>query len=265
MMSTTLPRSDLGHGLTGWQQGEGRPLLLIHGVGLQADAWLPMAPMLTPHFAVTAVDMPGHGKSEKLSGTPSLVEYTDRIAKIIDAPSVVIGHSMGALIAIDLAVRYPEKVQAIVPLNAVFQRSDEAATAVLARAENMAAGSGTDPGPTLDRWFGAASAAEAPASRAACERWLREVDQAAYAQAYLAFATATDPSDEDLAAIACPALLMTGELEPNSTPDMSFALAKRMGHAKVAIVPQARHMMPMTHADEVCGTLYTFVLNTLGT
>ena len=111
MTSTILPRSKLTSNLAGWQGGEGPPLLLIHGVGLRAEAWSPMLPILTRHFAVTAVDLPGHGESAILQGglESSLDEFTGRIAQQLPDPSqkvLVMGHSLGALIALDLAIKH---------------------------------------------------------------------------------------------------------------------------------------------------------------
>ena len=52
---------------------------------------------------------------------------------------------------------------------------------------------------------------------------------------------------------------MTGELEPNSTPAMSRAMAKLVPNGRAQIVKGAAHMMPMTHAAEVNAALSTFL------
>jgi pimeloyl-ACP methyl ester carboxylesterase len=52
---------------------------------------------------------------------------------------------------------------------------------------------------------------------------------------------------------------MTGELEPNSTPEMSFQMAECCPMGQAHIVNDAAHMMPMTHAGEVNAQLWTFI------
>ena len=258
MTSTTLPRSDLTPTLTGWIGGAGTPLLLIHGVGLRAEAWGPMLPHLTAHFRVTAVDLPGHGHSAPLPDGATLADFTDSSAQTLDTPTRVVGHSMGALIAMDLAARYPDRISAIAPLNAIFRRSAAALAAVQQRAAEIASGAQPDPGPTLDRWFGSDPSGLLKSAKEDCGNWLGTVDPKGYAAAYRIFANADGPSDAALAQITCPALFITGADEPNSTPAMSHALAAHVPHGRAAILPDARHMMPMTHAKDVASHLYAF-------
>ena len=62
MTWTTRPRSDLA-GLACIRAGDGPPVLLIHGVGLRAEAWGAVIDRLAERFAVHAIDLPGHGES----------------------------------------------------------------------------------------------------------------------------------------------------------------------------------------------------------
>ena len=61
-----LPRFETTQDLAGWHGGRGPAILLVHGVGLKAEAWNRMLPFLLKHFSVTAVDLPGHGNSRYL-------------------------------------------------------------------------------------------------------------------------------------------------------------------------------------------------------
>ena len=273
MTSTILPRSELTSSLSGWQGGEGGegpPLLLIHGVGLRAEAWSPMLPILNRHFAVTAVDLPGHGESAKLQDGDqnSLNEFTDRIAELLPSPSqkvLVMGHSLGALIALDLAIKHADKVAAVVPLNAIYRRSTEAKAAVLSRVGELAHNDIPDPTQTLLRWFGEQPQGDGLQMAQACRQWLTQVDRQGYHDAYKVFAENDGPADSDLKSLPFPALFVTGPDEPNSTPDMSHAMAGLVPRGRAVIIDGARHMMPMTHAAEVCAHLLEFVKHLDGT
>ncbi len=254
MTWTTRPRSDLGT-LAAIIAGEGPSILLIHGVGLRAEAWGAQIDGLSRSCRVVAVDMPGHGSSAALPDTPDLADFTSALAPCLDGSTVVIGHSFGAMIALDLAVTHPKQVVGVAALNAIYRRAPEAYAAVLARARSLDGITVADPTPPLDRWFGPGPSPE----RAACKDWLLGVDQAGYKAAYDVFAREDGPADHALSALPCPALFMTGAEEPNSTPHMSQAMAALSPNGRAVVIAGAAHMMPMTHAGEINAQLATFI------
>lgn len=262
MTWTTQPRSRFGQ-IAAITKGVGPKVLLIHGVGLRAEAWAAQTDTLAENCHVMAVDMPGHGESIPLAldphGTgPGLADYTDAIAATLDEPALVIGHSFGAMIAMDLAIRHPEKVRAVAALNAIHQRDAESKAAVRARAESLDGVTVADPTSTLNRWFGSDPSAE----RDACHRWLCEVNARSYRDAYRVFASQDGPSEEALATLHCPALFLTGANEPNSTPEMSRSMATLAPRGRSEVLAGAAHMLPMTHATQVNAILKQFMQDT---
>ena len=253
MISKTLPRSEIaGHPTI--VAGQGRPVLLLHGVGLRAEAWQPQIEALCRTHRVIAPDMPGHGDTPCPDAPMAIEGYAQALLPVLETlaePATLVGHSMGAMIGLDLANRAPDKVCAVAALNAVFERSSDAVKAVKSRAEALDGVTAPDPTQTLVRWFGTALSPE----RAACELWLRNVDPMGYKLAYSAFASAEIPNRQGLTTLHCPALFMTGASEPNSTPDMSRKMAELAPKGRSLIVEGAAHMMPMTHAEEVNAAL----------
>lgn len=257
MISTTLPRSDLA-GLSAIVAGVGRPVVMLHGVGLRAEAWAAQIGALSGSYRVIAPDMLGHGHSRYDDKSVTVADYAKAVVPLLgtlDGPAVVIGHSMGAMIALELGHKAPEHVAAVAALNAIFERDNDAKTAVQTRAATLDGTALPDPTPTLERWFGTAHSPE----RDACDRWLRTAHPQGYKQAYAAFAHADGPSRPALEALACPALFVTGAHEPNSTPDMSRAMADLAPQGRAVIIDDAAHMMPMTHPEAVNGTLLEFI------
>ncbi|MEM9439191.1 MAG: alpha/beta hydrolase [Pseudomonadota bacterium] len=253
MIWTIQPRSEFG-AMAAITSGKGLPLLLLHGVGLRAEAWTMQIEGLSPTWSVIAPDLPGHGESQMLGSRPTLRDYVDRVAMAIGEPVCVAGHSMGAMIALDLAIRYPGKVRGVAALNAIYRRSAEAAAAVLDRAAVLDGVKPADPQGTLERWFGDTMSAEA----LACKAWLTGVSPAGYKAAYSVFACEDGPSDIGLSGLQIPALFATGGAEPNSTPAMSHAMADLIPNGRAVVLKGAAHMMPMTHADAVTGMLSKF-------
>lgn len=257
MMSRTLQLSDGAH-VRLLEAGVGAPLLLIHGVGLRAEAWGPQIAALSSRARVIAADMPGHGGSDPLPPGARLPDYVDWAARVVAAlgqgPVSLAGHSMGAMVAAGLAVDRPELVTRVALLNAVHRRGAEARAAVLARAEEIARGTGSVDGP-LSRWFGP----EDVALRAQVGGWLSAVDPAGYAAAYRAFAEGDAVYADRLGAIRCPALVLTGDGDANSTPEMTRAMAAAMAQGQAVVIPGHRHMVNLTAPAAVDAALLAWL------
>ena len=98
--------------------GEGPPLVLVHGLGGAASNWTELAPLLAARHRVLVPDLPGHGGSTALPGVSGLEPFADRVAAVAERegmlPAPVVGHSLGGMVVLRLALRRPEAVQALV-------------------------------------------------------------------------------------------------------------------------------------------------------
>jgi pimeloyl-ACP methyl ester carboxylesterase len=98
--------------------GEGAPLILVHGLGGAASNWAELAPLLTRRYRLLVPDLPGHGGSSALPAVSGLEPFADRVALVAERegmlPAPVVGHSLGGMVVLRLAVRRPADVQAIV-------------------------------------------------------------------------------------------------------------------------------------------------------
>ncbi len=95
--------------------GVARPaVLLVHGLGDEADTWRHVIPDLAQHYRVLAPDLPGFGRSEPLAGRYSLDALASTQLELLDAvgvsQAVIAGHSLGAMLCHLLALRHPERV-----------------------------------------------------------------------------------------------------------------------------------------------------------
>ncbi|MGK0702954.1 alpha/beta fold hydrolase [Yokenella regensburgei] len=99
------------------EQGEGTPVMLLHGISSGASSWHKQ--MVLPGCRVLAWDMPGYGNSPMLTVTKAMAsDYADALAALLDALRiervVLVGHSLGALVASAFAASRPQRVQALV-------------------------------------------------------------------------------------------------------------------------------------------------------
>jgi pimeloyl-ACP methyl ester carboxylesterase len=89
--------------------GSGEPLLLLHGIGSTHDDFLPLRPRLDAQYRVLAPDLPGHGRSPALPRRPTIAAIADAVTADLDELGVgrvhVLGNSIGARVALELAVR----------------------------------------------------------------------------------------------------------------------------------------------------------------
>jgi len=264
-VSVTLNKLNSDSGLAYHRSGQGPVLLLVHGVGLMSESWYQQLDSLHNDFDIIAVDLPGHGLSEPLATTfeeVSLSHYVEAINNFISEVHggryYLSGHSLGALISIELAARFSDRVLGLAALNTIFQRSAEALLAVQSRARLLNDSIhvvGVQQ--TLDRWFTPAPDVRNRWYSDLCRTWLTKNDKDAYAFAYKTFADTAGPNPNSLQKICCPSVFITGDLDANSNQEMTLALSKSVNLAKSRIIKGAAHMMPLTHAESVCEELRT--------
>lgn len=109
------------------QWGRGPDILLIHGIGASAYCWRFLGPKLAQNYRVTAIDLPGFGLSDKNPDLGySLSEQSNRLIDFCHhlkiRPTLIVGSSMGGLIALFLAAQSPEFCNKVVALAPALNR-----------------------------------------------------------------------------------------------------------------------------------------------
>ena len=252
LMFNPLDRLSTRHGTAYREVGSGEPLVLIHGVGMRLEAWEPQLAALSSSHRVIAVDMPGHGRSDRLVRGASLPDFVAWLETFLDdlalSSTNVAGHSMGAMIAGGAAASFGPRISRVALLNGVYRRDKNAAVAVRDRAERIAGGDPIDFDGPLRRWFG--EGREHETVYRLTRSWLCDVDAEGYAVAYTAFAQGDATYADDWPDMTCPALFLTGRDDPNSTPAMANAMAAAAPRG-TAVVIDGRHMVNLTAPDRV--------------
>lgn len=107
------------------RMGQGPRLLLIHGTAASTHTWRRMMPLLAEDFDVLAVDLPGHGYSDRLPdqsmSLPSLADGLGELLERLDfGPHCIVGHSAGAAIGLRMALDDSVEPRAMIGLNAAL-------------------------------------------------------------------------------------------------------------------------------------------------
>lgn len=247
-----------------WRQGQGIPLVLIHGVGLDATMWQAQVEALSAQFDVIAYDMLGHGDSPLPGENDGLDAYAQQLTQLLDHLAIeracVLGFSMGGLVARAFALQAPSRLEALVILSSVFERNEEQKSGVYTRIQQV-----REQGPSaniegaLKRWFSPAYHDANPDVIASIYQTVCQNDPQGYYRSYLLFGTQDNYGNDRLAEISIPVLIATGELDPGSTPEMASQLALKLPNAEVHIFPGQRHMVPVESADMVNRLIQIFL------
>ncbi len=115
---TQKVKLESGEEIAYFDEGEGKPLIFIHGLGSYAPAWKQNISELRKNYRCIAVDLPGYGKSSKGRYEASMTYYATVIRDFaerlgLEQPALV-GHSMGGQIAMTAALSYPEMVSSLI-------------------------------------------------------------------------------------------------------------------------------------------------------
>lgn len=244
--------------------GEGDAVVLVHGVGMEQAVWASQLPALSRAHKVIAYDMLGHGRSRDPDESVRLADYALQLRCLLDhlqvADAVVIGHSMGALVALEFALSFPERVRKLVALNAVFMRTAHQRAAVLERAHALRqVGVAATVDAAIKRWFGDPVPLALKADALRIAGFMKRVHPLGYARSYQLFATSDAVHAHGLLKLSIPALFLTGEFDPNSTPSMSKIMAELAPQGVFDVLPNARHMMTITSAEAVNQRLLSFI------
>jgi pimeloyl-ACP methyl ester carboxylesterase len=233
-------------------------VIFIHGAGMDHTLWQLQSRYLAHHgHGVLAVDLPGHGRSEG-PGLDSIGAHADWLAVLISvagiARTALVGHSMGALIALEAAARHPEKVGALALLGA-------AATMPVHPDLLAAAARGEPIANELIVAWGYGKPAHLGAHRApgiwmlgGGRRLLEHTPAGALARD-LAACNAYKGANAAAARIACPTLLILGALDRMTPAKSGRALAAAIRDARCLVLPGCGHIMMVERPDAVLDAL----------
>src|SRR3954451_23041790 len=99
------------------EAGTGRPVLMLHGLGGTKISFLPTVAALAPDHRTIAMDAPGFGDSDKPIGSYDAAFMARWAISLLDTLGIekahVLGHSMGGRIALEVGMRYPDRVEGL--------------------------------------------------------------------------------------------------------------------------------------------------------
>jgi len=232
------------------------PLIFIHGVGMRGDVWSPQVEYFSNDYQVITYDFLGHGESHLPPEEPVLDDYVEQLNNLLKHLNLslisLVGHSMGAFISVAFALKYPDKVKALVPINIAFNRSEEAQKGVLNRANQiLQTNKILNIEQTLERWFKNKTSADDLKKIDKIRNWLANTSPQGYGRTYRLFALSDKVFLNKLSRLRPPVLYLTGDEDPNSTPAMSQQMAEETPNGSSNSLTGEAHMMSYIAANKV--------------
>lgn len=245
--------------------GQGPDLVLLHGWGMNGAVWHGIAQQLADHYRVHLVDLPGFGNSPLNDGSDySLPWLAEQVAGVLPERCHLLGWSLGGLVASQLALTHPERVQSLITVasSPCFMARDEwpgIAPKVLAGFNQMLAG---DFKQTIERFLAiqAMGSEHARDDIRQLRHWLAErpMPQLAALEAGLGLLADVDLRDE-LSALSLPWLRIYGRLDSLVPKAAIPLLDERYPHSRSLVLDKASHAPFISHPAQFIAMVREFI------
>jgi len=245
-----------------WEsQGDGVPLLLVHGLGYTRQGWGPQRELLARRYRVLSFDNRGIGESEIPPGPYTVAALAEDAVQVLDEAGAgrahVLGASLGGMVAQLLAAEHPERVDRLVlagttPGGARAYPLPQATLALMAEAASL------PPEVALRRFVENALAPESPFADDVFGYRLQHPPDAAGWAAQAAAGAAWD-ADGCLARVAAPTLVVAGTADAVVDPRNARLLADAIPNAQLELIDGAGHLPFWERAEEFASLVERFL------
>lgn len=229
-------------------------IIFVHGAGLDAKSWRHQTSFFPDSIAV---DLPGHGRSTKeaKSSVAGYAEWLERhIRKLSPGPVMLVGHSLGSLIALETAARNTDFVDRLVLISTAATMPVNRELLAKAKAKDAEAAA------LVMKWSLRESGYGRP------KPWVEEIrntyvtsaENGVFAQDLTAcdtYASAVEMAH----AVQCPTLLILGERDVMTKPAAAQPLAAAVEDARIVMMEGAGHMLPFENASDVNDAISLFL------
>jgi pimeloyl-ACP methyl ester carboxylesterase len=257
------------------ERGSGPALVLVHGVTLSSSIWAPQVRLLAPEHRVIAVDLRGHGQSVAGEGGYAMDRLADDLVEALVAlevrHAVLVGHSMGGMVALHAASRQGSELHRHVGALALV--STAAGSVVYGPAPQRTAamlgilarqglervdrrGKGLTPSGDLAAWSTRLSFGRhpVPADVELARSLTASMSPASLAE--LAGTLLAFDARADVSRIALPTRVMVGTRDLLTPPRMARALASAIPGAELTVFDGAGHMLMLERTEELNAALH---------
>lgn len=243
-------------------------VVFIHGLGLNKDMWQYQISEFEKEYCVLSYDLLGHGQSVISNEEPSLSVFSNQLKLLLIelgvSKAIVIGFSLGGMIARHFAQTYHSMLISLVILNSPHKRTAIAQDAVFKRYHQV---SKNGPLSTVDdaikRWFTVDFEKNNKSKTDLVRSWVLSNDSEIYSKNYWVLVEGVKEVIDRHGCIRCPTLVVTASEDFGNGPEMAKSIADEIPGSELLVLKGLRHMalfeQPQTvnrHLDEFLKITY---------
>lgn len=244
------------------RRGRGQPVVLVHGFLGGIAEWDALIDCLESNFEVIAVDLPGFGGSAEVPAPDSLAGYGELVLALLGGLGIgkffLMGHSMGAMIAQQIALDHAERLDRLVLYGAAstgrLPGRFETFEATIERFRRVGIAQGGEP--IIASWF--VTGRNHPSF--AMYRRMAELADTDAAIAALRAVAAWQVGDR-LGQIDIPTLVIGGDRDRSTEPAEQFRLWRGLPQAQLCILPNCAHAAHLEQPEVFQRLLLRFILD----
>jgi 3-oxoadipate enol-lactonase len=247
------------------EEGDGEPVVLIHGLAGDHTAWLPQVAALKDRYRVIAFDNPGSGDSSLVSEPAGTADLADATLGLMDQLGIdaaqIIGRSMGGAVAQHMALKAPDRVRSMA-FAASFARLDPLGAQVIANLQQL-----LEWRPSWAEWAPhAVYLFVAPSFFNSNPELIEKITALVSGEdrdmvSYSNLATACLEHDvlERLGEIQAPTLVMGGRYDPICSMTAQNWMMEKLPNAEFTLFEESSHFFLMEEAAKAMSTIETWL------
>jgi pimeloyl-ACP methyl ester carboxylesterase len=243
------------------EEGQGPPVVFVHGLGATGNVWYGVRTVLKKQFRVVVLDLPGSGRSEKREPRYSMAGWTRQLHELVQHLQlprfVLVGHSMGTVLVQMFAAEYPERLAGLVLCGPILELSEARKQAFRQRIDTvlqegmLAVADGVVTGAL------SASTRESPSPLPGLVReMLLANDPAHYAAQCRALIESS--AREALPRIRCPVLILEGDQDVVTPMNTCQEILAALPQAQLRVIPTTGHWTMLEQPQFVVAALLEF-------
>jgi len=236
--------------------GQGKPLVLVHGLAGRAEDWLSLIPEFTKNgYQVYAIDLLGYGRSDQPDVDYSIALETDILRQFLDSQNLyqpdIAGWSMGGWISLKFAAEHPERVHRLILMDSAGLQFD-AVNAGALRPKTEA---------ELAHMFAVLSPSPKPVPSFVARDILRNfaVNDWIVGRALQSMGTGKDLMDNKMQSVTMPVLIIWGKEDILTPPSIGERMRSAMPQSLLYVYDGTGHLAPTDRSEQVSETVVTFL------
>ncbi|OPA74316.1 alpha/beta hydrolase [Paenibacillus selenitireducens] len=259
---TEMKQGTTPQGLFYKEQGQGQPIVLLHGFCGSSDYWTSVVPELARQYRVITPDLRGHGQSQIINPSFRIEDMAQDVVQLMDElqieRAIVFGHSLGGYITLALAEQAAERLQGFSLVHSTANPDAEAAKENRLKAVKTIQEEGIVP--FVDGLIPKLFAPDHVQSMPELVEHSKQIGYQTLPEGAMGASLAMrERPDRNhvLASTPLPVLLVAGEADQIVPPEKSFTVTG--SHIQQAVISAAGHMSMMESPDALIEVIHHFV------